>query len=102
MNAVVLNRQSLLDIALQHTGKVENAFGIAVANGISITDDLIVGGVLSISDDMTKNNDILSYYTAKNIQPATAIQMITAADDHLAQRQEGISAWAINYDFKVS
>lgn len=95
MNAVVLNRQSLLDIALQHTGKVENAFDIAVANGISITDDLIVGGVLSISDDMTKNNDILSYYTAKNIQPATAIQTMSKAMDSV-EIQEGISTWVIS------
>lgn len=102
MKITTLHNQSLLDLATQHTGSVENAFGIAVANGISLTDDLTIGSRLNIPNDLTKNNDILSYYTAKNIQPATAIQMITAADDHLAQRQEGISAWAINYDFKVS
>lgn len=102
MQITALHNQSLLDIATQHTGSVENAFGIAVANGISLTDDLTIGSRLNIPNDLTKNNDIYNYYTAKNIQPATAIQVITAADDHLAQRQEGISAWAINHDFKVA
>ena len=102
MNAVVLNRQSLLDLATQHTGSVENAFGIAVANGISLTDDLTIGSRLNIPDDLTKNNDIYNYYTAKNIQPATAIQVITAGDNGTEEIQEGISAWAINYDFKVA
>lgn len=102
MNAVVLNRQSLLDLATQHTGKAENAFDIAVANGISLTDDLAIGSRLNIPNDLTKNNDIYNYYTAKNIQPATAIQVITAGNDGVEEIQEGISAWAINYDFKVA
>lgn len=97
MKITVLHNQSLLDVSLQHTGKVENAFDIAVANGISITDDLIVGGGLNVSHDTTKNNDILNYYTAKNIQPATAITQKFEMD----MTMEGIDYWAIQYDFVV-
>ncbi|CAI9429694.1 LysM domain-containing protein [Candidatus Ornithobacterium hominis] len=102
MQITTLHNQSLLDLALQHTGSVENAFDIAVANGISLTDDLAIGSRLNIPNDLTKNNDIYNYYTAKNIQPATAIQVITAGDNGTEEIQEGISAWAINHDFKVA
>ena len=45
------------------------------------------------------NKDILNYYTAKSIQPATAF---TKADEQVFERLEGISIWAINLDFVVS
>ena len=45
-----------------------------------------------------RNKDILAYYTAKNIQPATAF---TKEDKQVLERLEGISIWAINLDFVV-
>ena len=46
----ILHNQSLLDIAIQHTGAVENTFAIAVANGLSLTDDLPAGAEIKIPE----------------------------------------------------
>ncbi|MRM95028.1 hypothetical protein D1Z98_08620 [Riemerella anatipestifer] len=90
----VLHNQSFLDLALQHTGKATNAFAIALANGKSMTDDLEAGSEIKITTE-DQNKDILNYYTAKVIQPATAITEVV-------EKCEGIGCWAIGIDFKVS
>lgn len=96
MKISVLPLQSLLDLAIQHTGSVENAFDLALANGLSLTDDLEAGDwLVANSQELKANKDILSYYTAKNIQPATAI---TAA----VEQPQGISYWAIGINFIIS
>ena len=61
MNIVVLHHQSFLDLAIQHTGSVENAFLLALSNGKSLTDDLTAGEQLSL-ENAQNNKDILSYY----------------------------------------
>jgi len=99
MQVVVLHNQSLLDLALQHTGTIENIFELAMLNNLSITDDVVAGKVLTIPTESFTNKDILTYYIAKKIQPATAF---TQEDKIISERQEGISIWAINLDFVVS
>lgn len=68
----VLHNQSLLDIAIQETGTLESLFDLALANGISITEDN-----LSNQDLKTESNfidaDILDYYSSKKILPATEL-----------------------------
>ena len=96
MTITVLHNQSLLDLALQHTGTIESIFELAVLNEKSVTDDMVAGASLLIGE--ISNKDILSYYTAKNIQPATAF---TKEDKQVLDRLEGISIWAINLDFVV-
>ena len=98
MIITVLHNQSLLDLALQHTGSIESIFELAVINGKSVTDDMTAGASLLV-EEATTNKDILAYYTAKNIQPATAF---TKADEQVFERLEGISIWAINLDFIIS
>lgn len=93
----VLHNQSLLDIAIQHTGDVTNAFALAVANGISVTDDLQPGADLVIPDDITTDADILNYYSAKGLQPATGYTATA-----IAPELEGIGYWIIQKNFKVS
>ena len=93
----ILHNQSLLDIAIQHTGAVENTFALAVANGLSLTDDLPAGAEIKLPDSVNKDNDVLNYYTARRLQPATAV--ILLSDE---ERLEGIGYWAISVDFKVS
>ena len=93
----ILHNQSLLDLALQHTGGIESIFELAVLNGKNVTDDMVAGASLLV--EATTNKDILAYYTAKNIQPATAF---TKADEQVFERLEGISIWAINLDFIIS
>lgn len=97
MKINVLPLQSLLDIAIQYTGAVESVFAIAVANGLSLTDDLPAGTEIKIPDSVNKDSDVLNYYSAKRLQPATAV--ILPPEE---ERLEGIGYWVIQTDFKVS
>ena len=99
MEITVLHNQSLLDLALQHTGTIESIFEFAEANTLNITDDVVAGKILALPAEAFTNRDILAYYTAKNLQPATAF---TKEDEQVFERQEGISIWAINLDFIVT
>lgn len=99
MQITVLHNQSLLDLALQHTGTIESVFELAEANALNITDDVQAGAPLYLGEGLGVRNEILSYYTAKNLQPATAF---SKEDEQVFERLEGISIWAINLDFIVS
>ena len=99
MIVTALHNQSLLDLALQHTGTIESIFEFAEANTINITDDAQAGKTLVLPAEAFTNKDILGYYTAKNLQPATAF---SKEDEQVFERLEGISIWAINLDFIVS
>jgi hypothetical protein len=99
MIITALHNQSLLDLALQHTGTIESIFEFAEANSLNITDDVQAGTPLYLGEGLGVRNDILAYYTAKNLQPATAF---SKEDEQVFERLEGISIWAINLDFVVS
>lgn len=99
MIVTVLHNQSLLDLALQHTGTIESIFELAEANTLNISDDVVAGKTLVLPAEAFTNKDILGYYTAKNLQPATAF---SKEDKQVFERLEGISIWAINLDFIVS
>ena len=99
MEITVLHNQSLLDLALQHTGTTESIFELAEANALNITDDVVAGKTLALPDEAFTNKDILAYYIAKNLQPATAF---SKEDEQVFERLEGISIWAINLDFIVT
>ena len=99
MIVTVLHNQSLLDLALQHTGTIESIFEMAGANALNITDDVVAGNTLVLPAEAFTNKDILGYYTAKNIQPATAF---SKEDEQVFERLDGISIWAINLDFVVT
>ena len=96
--AIVLHNQSLLDIAIQHTGNVLNAFLIAQANGLAVSDELSTGQILIIPETVENNNDILNYYSSRAIQPATALTEIVTE----IVRQRGIGYMQIGKTFKVS
>ena len=97
MTTIILHNQSFLDLAIQHTGSVENAFILALQNGKSLTDDLVAGEQLYLEN--TKNNkDILSYYQSKKLQPATGVSHTGGSSLQL----QGIGYWVISNDFKVS
>lgn len=70
---VVLNRQSLFDLAIQIFGDVRAAFDLAEANGLSITDEVAAGQKLVVPESLYKEEDIQRYYKSKGILPATAI-----------------------------
>jgi hypothetical protein len=71
MRTTVLNNQSLIDIAIQECGSVDAVFQIALLNGRSITDDLVVGDELRMPP--AANTAIAQYYENKALKPATSI-----------------------------
>ena len=97
MTTIILHNQSLLDLAVQHTGTSENAFVLALQNGKSLTDDLVAGEQLTLKN--TKNNkDILSYYQSKKLQPATGVSHTGGSSLQL----QGIGYWVLGYEFKIN
>jgi hypothetical protein len=99
MKEIILNNQSILDIALQHTGSVENCFAIAIANGFSVSDIVSAGNPAEIPEDVQKNTDVLNEYTAKKIQPATAT---TGDQNSEIPTFKGIGYMQIGNSFKIS
>lgn len=72
MMITVLPNQSLLDVAIQHTGSVYNAFAIALANGIPVSETLTTGQVLEIP--LVENNtEVFNQYKKNKIEPATSL-----------------------------
>ena len=96
MEVKVKDRQSLLDMAVQTAGSMEAAFGLAAANGISLTDTLADGQVLDTV--AAENADTVRCYSVQGIQPATAL----SGEEMAALAQEGINFMGIEIDFVVS
>lgn len=92
----VLNNQSLADLAIQECGTLEAVLELAIANGISVSDTLRPGQVLSIPE-VDGNDDAARYYKANALKPASAV-----AEGFDIPRKEGIGYWAIETEFKVS
>jgi hypothetical protein len=92
MTVKVKQGQSLLDIAIQHCGTAESVYDLAIANGLSITDELVPGQLLNLPAVTDKKT--VSYFDTNEIKPATAV---TAADLIF----EGIDYWGIDVDFIV-
>ncbi|WP_234111688.1 hypothetical protein [Chryseobacterium sp. R2A-55] len=99
MKVEVLERQSILDIAVQHTGDVSNAFLIAKENSLAVSDYLVPGYELTIPNGLPFNRDILNYYNAKQINPATAI---TEINDEDPPQLGGIGYMQIGSNFIVN
>lgn len=92
-----LNRQSLFDIAVQECGSVEAAFGLAILNNLSISDELTPNNELKPVG--VTNQKIVDHFKVNEIRPATAI-----TDNEATQTisDEGIEFWAIETDFIIS
>jgi hypothetical protein len=71
MKTVVLDRQSLMDVAVQNTGDASAAFDVALANELSLTDSLNAGGALTFN--VTKQKQIADYYENRQLKPATGM-----------------------------
>ena len=99
MKVTILNSQSLLDIALQHTGNAQNAFLIAKENSLSVTSYLVAGYEVTIPYGVAFNREMLDFYNSKKVQPATDenYNELTHPEEF-----EGIGYWIINKNFKVS
>lgn len=72
MKVVVRNRQCLADIALQVCGSVEAVFAIAERNGLSITDDVVAGEILTYEPTDVADKRVVAAYVADEVYPACA------------------------------
>jgi len=70
----VLQGQTLIDIAVQELGSAEAAYGLAVLNNLSVTDELVPGQELQLPT--VTNRSISDYYNNKGIKPATSETVI--------------------------
>ena len=95
----ILNNQSLFDLSIQLTGTALNALEIAKANNIVPSVNLIAGEELIVPNTLVNEDDILRYYQANTLLPASAL---TQQDQDTITGCEGIGCWAIGIDFKVS
>lgn len=67
--AKIGHNQSIIDFAIQHCGAPEMAFDVALANGISITDELVAGDHLLIP--LVINQPVVDYMSKNKVKPAT-------------------------------
>ncbi|WP_136464950.1 hypothetical protein [Flagellimonas onchidii] len=73
---IILDRQSIFDIALQNYGNITAVFDMAFANGLSITEELAAGQTILIGENGDLNEpDVLGFYKAHNIKPATGANL---------------------------
>lgn len=80
MNTVtVMQGQSLLDIAIQHTGDLRHAFDIAIKNKMGLTTELTPGMLLLIPN-LENNFKNIQFYKRKNARPASADSSLTGID----------------------
>lgn len=73
MEVTSLNNQSLLDIAIQTTGKAENRLKIAMENDLVPTEPIAPGTILTIPEGIDKDDQVVRYYEANGIFPATEL-----------------------------
>ncbi|MBD5349683.1 MAG: LysM peptidoglycan-binding domain-containing protein [Bacteroides sp.] len=99
MKATVKERQTLLDVALQTGGHIETVLALAEANGMSITDRLEDGRVLTIPEPVESGDTrTVELYKAHKVEPATEV----SPDDMSACPYGGIGFMGIEIDFIVS
>jgi len=79
-------------------GSVEAAFAISVRNGIPITEVLRPGDELEYAQEDIMDKQVVAYYKARNIVPATEI----SEAENAAAPSGGIGYMAIGIDFIVS
>lgn len=98
MQIKVLHNQTLLDISIYLFGTAIGAMSLAIANDISLTDDLEVGQILKIPENGDFGQRLIAeYFKNKGLKPATAITMI----EKEIETPSGIDYWAIEVDFEV-
>lgn len=93
---IVKDRQTLLDIALQTSGSMEAVMDLALANGLSITDELSDGRVLETVEVI--DAAVVERYEINGIFPATE----ASDEERSAMAWEGIGFMEIGTDFIVS
>lgn len=91
-----LARQSVLDLAVQESGSVEQTFLLATRNDISITEVLAIGSHLACVD--VADGVVVNRYVVKGVKPATEI----SPEEMVIAPYGGINYMGIEIDFIVS
>lgn len=91
----VYQGQGFLDKVLEATGSADNAFEMAILNGISVTDTVLSGQELKASKVTRKV--IVNFFTDKN-RPASGL-IINETEQ---TQNEGIDFMAIGNDFIIA
>lgn len=73
MSYTVLSNQSLLDIAIIAFGSAAAAFDIALFNDLQLDAELQTGQILNLPNNALINRQIVAYYAARGLKPATAL-----------------------------
>jgi hypothetical protein len=89
--------QCLLDLSMQLKGSIGALFDFAIANGISITDDLISGSTLWVPD-----TEIIDRRTFQTLRDESIIPSNAYTAEDLVAIKGGIGYMGIQVDFRVS
>ena len=73
MQITALNNQSLIDLSIQLTGKAENLLKLAMANNLVPSEPIPEGTEIVIPEGLEIDTDIVRYYEANGILPATQL-----------------------------
>lgn len=96
MKVTPLDRQSVIDVAIQTSGSVEAAFALSAKNDISISEAIAPGSELEMVAVVDKL--VLSRYEARGVRPATEV---SPRDLELVP-YGGIGFMGVEIDFIVS
>jgi len=85
---IVLNGQSLFDIAVQSCGSAEAAFEIAALNDLPITADLNAGQEITAPNpskggELPRNAAVVNYYRTNGIVPATGLEAAAGSNRYV-------------------
>ncbi|OWP76526.1 hypothetical protein [Flavobacterium oreochromis] len=97
MQNQVKHNQSLFDFTIQSKGTIEALFETAILNNVSITEDLLTGSDLLVSNGII-DKQIVNYFLNKKIVPATALTQTQIQ----TLEPQGIGYMIIANDFIVS
>ncbi len=105
-----LRFQNVQDVALEHTGTAGSVFAFALANGISITDDLdVLGEYEGFGANARRDEDVLAFIAQYNVVHESGYHSASQWTDEEAMNwtldddciNGGIGCWAIGIDFEI-
>lgn len=95
MRVKPLDRQSVIDVAIQTSGSVEAAFALSAKNDISISE--VIAPCTELETVEAADKMVLSRYEAQKIRPATEL----THEDIAVAPYGGIGFMGIEIDFVV-
>jgi hypothetical protein len=94
---ITLDRQRLIDLAMQETGDVSRVFEICELNDMGLTDEIEAGVSILVPDFAADKRRAVALFSDKSIAPASADE-----ETNGTARPGGIGYMQIGNDFIVS